>query len=70
MPAKPRSTKRLATARDPVIGGRETRYVLDITDLEHELMTTLRKIKRRDGVKVFKEGAAWLRDGLDAMIAA
>jgi hypothetical protein len=61
--------RRLATARDPVLGGREARYILDITDLEDAMMTTLRRIKDRDGTKVFRESSLWLRGCLDAMIA-
>lgn len=76
MPAKPKTKRtakvgrpRLATARDPILGGRELRSVLDITDLEDAMMTTLRRIKDRDGKKVFRESSVWLRGCLDSMIA-
>jgi hypothetical protein len=60
---------RLAMARDPILGGRELRYVLDITDVEDAMLTTLCRIKARDGAKVFRKSAAWLRGCLDTMIA-
>jgi hypothetical protein len=39
-------------------GGIEAKYILDITDLEAEMMTTLRRIRDRDGAKVLMQGAA------------
>jgi hypothetical protein len=76
MPAKSKtkrsaniSGRHLVTAIDPVLDGREAKYILDVTDIEDAMMTTLRRIKPRDGQKLFKKSAAWLRDGLDAMIA-
>jgi hypothetical protein len=77
MPAKtktkrdvsPHARGHLVTARDPILGGREAKYILDITDLDDAIMTTLHKIRERDGTKWCKEGARRLRDGLDMMIA-
>ena len=76
MPAKSKTKRtakvgkrRLATVRDPVLGGREAKYILDITDLEDAMMTTLRRIRARDGARVFRKSSAWLRGCLDSMIA-
>ena len=77
MTAKPKTKRdvspfvrgQLATAVDPILGGREAKFILDITDLEHEMIKTLNRIRSRDGRKVFKESSAWLRGRLDTMIA-
>jgi hypothetical protein len=71
MPAKLKTKRKRhpATARDPIIGGRELRYILDITDLEAEMLTTLCRIRDRDGARVFRKSSAWLRGCLDTMIA-
>jgi len=56
-PASPYLRRGLVTARDPFLGCREAKYILDIDDLETEMVTTLRRIRDRDGKKWFKEGA-------------
>jgi hypothetical protein len=60
---------RLAMARDPILGGRELRYVLDVTDVEDAMLKALNGIKARDGARVFRKSSAWLRGCLDDMIA-
>ncbi len=47
--------KRPATARDPVLGGRELRHVIDVTDVEAEMLKALNRIRARDGAKVFRK---------------
>jgi hypothetical protein len=59
----------LATGIDPVLRCREAKYIIDITDIDDAISETLHRIMDRDGEKWFKEGRAYLRRGLDAMIA-
>jgi hypothetical protein len=59
----------VATARDPILGGIEARSILDITNLQAEMIKALNRIKSRDGTRVFRNRARWLRDTLDTMIA-
>jgi hypothetical protein len=46
-----RRANNLATASDPVIGGREAKYILDVTDPQAEIVATLRRIRDRDGTR-------------------
>jgi hypothetical protein len=77
MPAKPKIRdvspyvgRGLATCIDPANGCREAKYIIDITDIDEAISKTLNRIRDRDGEKWFKEGAAYLRKGLDRLRVA
>jgi len=57
--------RHLAAAIDPVIAKPELVYVIETTDLEVVIAETLQRIRDRDGEKIFKEAAKWLRDEVD-----
>jgi hypothetical protein len=45
--------------------GRELQYVAELDDLEHALITTLDRMRERDGEKIFRESACYLRQAID-----
>jgi hypothetical protein len=45
-------------------GGREFKYIIELTDLDHTISTTLNRIRKRDGAKIFNEAADHLITGL------
>jgi|SRR5260221_10412959 hypothetical protein len=51
------SRRHLATVRDPDLGGRELRYIVEFDELEQAIWKTLDRIRKRDGLKIFKEVA-------------
>ena len=57
--------RHLGTTPDVVCGGvREFKYIIELTDLDHAISTTLNRIRERDGVKIFNEVADHLITGL------
>jgi hypothetical protein len=62
--------RHLAAAIDPVIGKPDLRYIIEISDLEMVMQTTLKRIYIRDGEKVFKEASCTVRRNLSDWIAA
>jgi hypothetical protein len=55
--------RHLATVRER--GHRELRYIIEIDDLELAITTTLARIRERDGDKIFREAASFLREAVD-----
>lgn len=49
----------LATVRER--GHRELRYIAEIDEIEHLITTTLARIRKRDGDRICKEAATYLR---------
>jgi hypothetical protein len=72
MPAKPKAKKskaikasvrpnaKFATMRDPALGCREYKYIVEIDDVVTVVNKTLKRIHRRDGVKYFKRAAGYV----------
>jgi hypothetical protein len=56
--------RHLATV--PERGGRELQYVVELDDLSHGITTTLDRIRERDGKKIFREVATYLREAIDS----
>jgi hypothetical protein len=56
--------RNLATVPDR--GMRDLAYVHEITDLEMAIDETLARIRERDGEKIFREAATYLRDAVDS----
>jgi hypothetical protein len=57
--------RHLETTPDHACGTvREFKYIIEVTDLEHVISTTLDRIRKRDGAKIFNEGADHLLAGL------
>jgi hypothetical protein len=56
------SRRHLATVREPA-GHRELKYIVELDELETAISKTLDRIRKRDGMKYFKEAAVdLLRD--------
>jgi hypothetical protein len=62
--------RHLAAAHDPVTGKPDLRYFIEISDLEEVMRTTLLRIYKRDGKKVFGEASRIARDALSGWISA
>ena len=56
--------RHLTIVRDPVLGGRELKYVIEFDNLEQTIRKTLDRIRKRDGIKIFKEVADRLISGI------
>jgi hypothetical protein len=56
--------RHLATVPDG--NGRELAYVVELDDLSHAITTTLDRIRERDGEKIFREAASYLREAVDS----
>jgi hypothetical protein len=56
--------RHLTIVRDPVLGGLGLKYVIEFDELEQVIWKTLQRIRKRDGMKIFKEVAGRLLDGL------
>jgi hypothetical protein len=57
--------RHLATTPDVACGGvRELKYIVELTDFDHAISTTLNRIRKRNGVKIFNEAADHLLTGL------
>lgn len=57
--------RRLATV--PGRRGREPAYLAEILDTEEAYWQTLDRIRERDGEKIFREAATYLREAVDSM---
>jgi hypothetical protein len=53
-----------------VTGKPDLRYFIEISDLEEVMRTTLLRIYKRDGKKVFGEASRIARDALSGWISA
>jgi hypothetical protein len=61
--------RHLAAAIDLINGKPELQYIIDISDLESAMLAAFKRIRRRDGAKVFKEAAKNFRHDVDGCIA-
>ena len=51
-----------------MIGGRELKYVIEFTELEEAIGKTLDRIRKRDGIKIFREVADRLISGISVSL--
>jgi hypothetical protein len=58
------SRRNLKIVHDPVLGGRELKYIIELDELGHALSRALDRIRKRDGARIFKEVADHLLKGV------
>jgi hypothetical protein len=57
--------RQLETTPDVACGGvRQFKYTIELTGIDHVISTTLNRIRKRDGAKIFNEAADHLITGL------